>query len=206
VVLRCEFDIGHIGRPHSYEPQQAPRAEQAACVHCKRVIEPLTRHTPNWIDSYGPFAHMCPASPSYKHEPFPAPQAPEPPFVPSPISEIKQEPKPLTGDELWGQPEGQEAECEMCGGTGEISAVEHGDVPCPTCASREIRQALASAQAAIAELVTALTRSDSYLSLLRHRAERDISWNDLGLRVSEVDEVIGQSRTALTRAKELHRG
>lgn len=51
----------------------------------------------------------------------------------------------------------------------------------------------------LARVRGALGRSDSYLSLLRHRCERSIKWGTPGLpTIADVDEVIGQSRAALT--------
>lgn len=76
--------------------------------------------------------------------------------------------------------------------------------------AREQVESLAESRAVLADRLTAareretalreaLTRSDSYLSLLRHRASHLIPWGEPGLPAShEVDSVIGQSRKALT--------
>jgi hypothetical protein len=55
-----------------------------------------------------------------------------------------------------------------------------------------------TAEASLRSLRDALVRSDSYLSLLRHRQEAHIQWGTIGIpERHEVDEVIGNSRKVL---------
>src|SRR5262245_33188624 len=65
---------------------------------------------------------------------------------------------------------------------------------CERCAELEARNA---------ELLRALQRADSRLSLLRHRG--GIAWGSLGIGdASEYDEVIGQARRLLEQAGTEH--
>lgn len=64
------------------------------------------------------------------------------------------------------------------------------------------RTDLPAALDVIEAMAEALTRSDSMLSLLRHRAANSFAWGEVGMPdLTHVDEIIGQSRTVLALVK-----